>query len=390
MQRQASQQVSKKAARRSKKSSLQRQIESLIVSDPIESAKAVGLVYVSDNVPGIQRRRTGKRGFTYIGVDGKPIRDAAEIRRIESLAIPPAYQNVWICPIANGHLQATGRDAKGRKQYRYHPLWRSVRDQTKFTRMLVFSQSLPQIRQRIEQDLALPGLPKQKVLAAIVRLMELTRIRVGNEEYAKTNQSYGLTTLQDEHVTIKGTRIQFQFRGKSGVSHDIELSDRRLARIVKRCQDIPGQDLFQYLDDAGNSQSVSSTDVNNYLREISGQDFTAKDFRTWAGTVLAASHLVEIGTFTSQTAAKKNLNQAIKAVATHLGNRPATCRKYYVHPAVLTAYLDDSLHGIMQKYTDRVIEEIHALRSEELAVVALLEHQLQRELEQTMATAVGQ
>jgi DNA topoisomerase-1 len=224
----------------------------VIVKDPIAAAETVGLRYVTDEMPGIQRRRSGKNQFVYVGLDGKPIRDPEEIRRIDSLAIPPAYRDVWICPDPNGHLQATARDAKGRKQYRYHPLWRSVRDQTKFTRMLVFSRSLPDVRRRIEQDLSLPGLPKPKVLAAIIRLMELTRIRVGNEEYAKTNQSYGLTTLRDQHVNITGTKIQFQFRGKSGIDHDIEISDRRLARIVKRCQDIPGQELFQYVDDEGN------------------------------------------------------------------------------------------------------------------------------------------
>jgi DNA topoisomerase-1 len=332
--------------RKGRKRLIQRQITAVIVSDPVEAAKAAGLRYVSDVNPGIRRKRCGK-GFAYIGVDGQPIRDPDEIARINALAIPPAYKEVWICPIANGHLQATARDAKGRKQYRYHPLWRVVRDQTKFTRMLVFSQSLPTIRQRLEQDLGVKGLPKQKVLAAIVRLMELTRIRVGNEEYARTNQSYGLTTMQDEHVDISGSTLSFSFRGKSGVEHEIELNDKRLAKIVKRCQDLPGQDLFQFVDDQGEPQTVSSTDVNDYLREISGKDFTAKDFRTWAGTVLAASHLMELGAFTSQTTAKKNMAQAVKAVASHLGNRPATCKKYYVHPAIFAAYLDQSLHQFM-------------------------------------------
>jgi DNA topoisomerase-1 len=368
--------------RKVQKRSIHRHIKSVIISDPVESAKAVGLKYVSDDRPGIQRKRAGKKGFVYMDVNGERIRDPKEIQRIESLAIPPAYRDVWICPQPNGHLQATGRDAKGRKQYRYHPLWRSVRDQTKFTRMIVFSQSLPKIRQRLEQDLSLSGLPKEKVLAAIVRLMELTRIRVGNEEYARTNQSYGLTTLQDEHVNVKGSKIQFRFRGKSGVEHDIELSDRRLARIVKRCQDIPGQDLFQYMDEQGQPQTIGSTDVNDYLKEITGQDFTAKDFRTWAGTVLAALQLVEIGVFTSETAAKKNISQAIKAVAAHLGNRPATCRKYYVHPAVLDAYLDESLHQTMGQYTETLVEDIHALRPEELAVVAVLEQQVLQEIQE--------
>lgn len=376
----------RKQQRKSQRHSLERHLRSVIVKDPIVAAETVGLHHVTDEMPGIQRRRSGKDQFIYVGLDGKQIRDPEELRRINSLAIPPAYRDVWICPDPDGHLQATARDAKGRKQYRYHPLWRSVRDQTKFTRMLVFSRSLPNVRQRIEQDLSLSGLPKQKVLAAIIRLMELTRIRVGNEEYAKTNQSYGLTTLRDQHVNIKGTKIQFQFRGKSGVDHEIEISDRRLARIVKRCQDIPGQELFQYIDDAGNYQSIGSADVNDYLREITGQDFTAKDFRTWAGTVLAATELVEIGAFTSQTAAKKNIVQAIKTVASHLGNRPATCRKYYVHPAILEAYLAETLHPIMQQYAASLEEDTHALRPEELAVVALLEQQLLQQIEQTIAS----
>ncbi len=368
------------------KRTIHRYLKSVIEVDPVKAAEAAGLQYVSDDRPGIQRQQQGDREFIYIGLNGKPIRDPKEIERINQLAIPPAYEDVWICPSPNGHLQATGRDAKGRKQYRYHPLWRTVRDQTKFTRMLAFSQSLPKIRQQIAEDLALPGLPKQKVLAAIVRLMELTRIRVGNEEYARSNQSYGLTTLQDEHVDIKGAKIHFSFRGKSGVEHEIELSDRRLAQIVKRCQDIPGQDLFQYKDEQGEYQSITSGDVNTYLKEISNQDFTAKDFRTWAGTVLAAMHLAEMELFTSETAAKRNISQAIKTVATHLGNRPATCRKYYVHPAILAAYLDQSLHQAMDQHRDRIVEDTHALRSEELAVVMLLEQQVLAELEDQIAS----
>lgn len=363
-----------------------RHLKSVIETDPVKAAEAAGLQYVSDDQPGIQRQSKDENEFVYIGLNGKPIRDQKEIERINQLAIPPAYKDVWICPLSNGHLQATGRDAKGRKQYRYHSLWRTVRDQTKFTRMIVFSQSLPKIRQQIAEDLALPGLPKQKVLAAIVRLMELTRIRVGNEEYARSNQSYGLTTLQDEHVDVKGAKIHFSFRGKSGVEHEIELNDRRLARIVKRCQDIPGQDLFQYKDEQGEYQTVSSGDVNTYLREISNQDFTAKDFRTWAGTVLAAIHLTEMELFTSETAAKRNISQAIKAVAAHLGNRPATCRKYYVHPAILAAYLDQSLHQVMDQQSDRISEDAHALRPEELAVVMLLEQQLISEIEEQLAS----
>jgi DNA topoisomerase I len=364
--------------------SVHRRIQSIISTDPVESAQAAGLQYTTDNSPGIQRRARGKKQFVYLSPNGEVIRDQAEIRRIESLAIPPAYQDVWICPTANGHLQATGRDARGRKQYRYHPLWRTVRDQTKFTRMILFSQSLPLIRKQVDQDLALPGLPKRKVLAAIVRLMELTRIRVGNEEYARTNQSYGLTTMQDQHVDVSGSKIRFSFRGKSGVDHDIQLTDRRLARIVKSCQDIPGQDLFQYVDEAGEFQSISSGDINQYLKEVTNQDFTAKDFRTWAGTVLAAAQLAETEQFTSETAAKKNITQVVKAVSAHLGNRPATCRKYYVHPAIFAAYLNLSLFEAMTQHARQTSEDKYALRPEELAVVAILEQQIVQELEQQL------
>ncbi|HTL90673.1 MAG TPA: DNA topoisomerase IB [Leptolyngbya sp.] len=342
-----------------------------ISTDPIESAQAVGLSYVSDDMPGIQRKKSGK-SFHYFDPKGNRIRDKRTIERINSLAIPPAYKNVWICPLENGHLQATGRDAKKRKQYRYHPLWRSIRDRTKFSRMIAFSQALPEIRQRLAQDLALPGLPKQKVLATVLKIMELTRIRIGNDEYAKTNHSYGLTTLHDDHVNVKGAKVQFHFRGKSGVDHEIEVSDKRLAKVVKRCQELPGQDLFQYLDEDKQIQDIKSNDVNEYLKEITGQDFTAKDFRTWAGTVLAASHLAELGKCTSQTAAKKNITQAVKSVSSYLGNRPATCRKYYIHPNVLEAYLDESLHDFVDRYRTIEIEDGHALQCEELVVVALL------------------
>jgi DNA topoisomerase-1 len=370
--------------RKVKQRSLQRYIQSTIVSDPAESAKAAGLRYVSDDRPGIQRRRCGK-GFTYLGVNGERIHDPGELQRIKSLAVPPAYNDVWICPLTNGHLQATGRDAKGRKQYRYHPLWRTIRDQTKFTRLLIFSKALPSIRKRLAEDLALRGLPKQKVLAAVVQLMELTQIRVGNEAYARENESYGMTTLQDEHVDVSGSKLRFRFKGKSGVEHDIQLTDRRLAKIVKRCQELPGQDLFQYIDENGDYQTIGSSDVNEYLREITGEDFTAKDFRTWAGSVLAASQLVEIGAFTSQTVAKKNITQAIKVVATHLGNRPATCRKYYVHPAIVDAYLNESLGSIMERHLQIKVDDPHALRCEELAVVAILEQQIVQELESTLS-----
>jgi DNA topoisomerase-1 len=369
---------------------LRQYVRAITKADPVKSAEATGLRYVDDRaIPGIQRQRT-KKGFRYIDPDGKPIRDQAEIQRIESLGIPPAWEQVWICPLANGHIQATGRDAKGRKQYRYHAQWRQLRDQTKFTRMIAFSEVLPQVRERIEHDLSLPGLPREKVLATVVRLMELTRIRVGNEEYAKTNKSFGLTTLRDRHVDVSGATIRFKFRGKSGVEHDIEVSDRRLARIVKRCQDIPGQELFQYLDDDGQRQSISSEDVNNYLREVTGQDFTAKDFRTWAGTVLAAIELHAVGGCETATATKKAVVQAIKTVAEYLGNRPATCRKYYVHPAILSAYEEGVLSQVMVENIDPTSTDDLEVKWAEQAVVELLKRQLLQEsgiLTATVCTA---
>ncbi|MGE5647394.1 MAG: DNA topoisomerase IB [Acidobacteriota bacterium] len=310
--------------------------------DPLESARAAGLRYVTDFMPGIGRKRAGK-SFTYTGPDGKPVRDKATLKRIRSLVIPPAWTDVWICPLAAGHLQATGRDAKGRKQHRYHSLYRAVRDEVKYTRMAAFAQALPALRKRVREDLAKEGVPREKVLAAVVRLLEVTLIRVGNEEYAKVNGSFGLTTMRDEHAEVSGAKIRFRFRGKSGKEHEIELSDPRLARIVKRCQDLPGEELFQYAEDDGTVRNVSSDDVNAYLREITGQDFTAKDFRTWNGTVLAAIWLAEFEAAESETQAKKNIVATVKQVAERLGNRPATCRKYYVHPAVLEAYADGEL-----------------------------------------------
>lgn len=359
---------------------IRQHIKAATTADPVESAKAIGLRYVTDEGPGIQRQKS-EDSFTYIGTNGKPLEDAEEIRRIQALGIPPAWEDVWICPSPQGHLQATGRDAKGRKQYRYHAEWRQIRSETKFLRMIAFSEALPKIRERIEHDLALPGLPKNKVLATILRLMELTRIRVGNEEYAKTNKSFGLTTMRDRHVDVSGSTLHFNFKGKSGVEHDIEISDRRLAKIVKRCQDIPGQELFQYIDEAGQRQSVDSGDVNTYLREISAQDFTAKDFRTWAGTVLAALELYDLGECESETATKKAVVQAIKSVAQYLGNRPATCRKYYVHPAILEAYQNRILPTVMAEHVEQnPSPSSNGLRCEELAVVKLLKQQLLEEI----------
>lgn len=317
--------------------SVRRKARTVLPVDPMESARAAGLRYVSDTMPGIRRRGSGK-GFTYIGPDGAPVRDKATLKRIRSLVIPPAWTNVWICPAANGHLQATGRDAKRRKQHRYHPLYRAVRDHVKFGRMIQFAKALPTIRRRVREDLALQGMPREKVLATVVRLLETTLIRVGNDEYAKENDSFGLTTLRDEHVRVAGDRIRFRFRGKSGQHHEVELSDPRLAGIVKRCQDLPGEELFQYLDEDGGVHDVTSDDVNSYLREITSDDFSAKDFRTWNGTILAAVALGGCEECSKEADIKKNIVATIKQVSERLGNRPATCRKYYVHPAVLESY----------------------------------------------------
>ncbi len=346
------------------------------LTDPVESAKAAGLRYVSDVKPGIGRKKW-RAGFRYIGVDGAPLRDAETLARIKSLVIPPAWADVWICPHRSGHLQATGRDVKGRKQSRYHPRWREVRDETKYERMTMFANALPLIRDRVEHDLALPGLPRQKVLATIVRLMETTFIRVGNVEYAKENQSYGLTTMRRKHVEIEGATITFTFQGKSRVNHTIDVNDRQLARIVKRCRDIPGYELFQYLDKDGEHHSIDSSDVNEYLQEITNEHFTAKDFRTWAGTVLACMMLREFEPFESDTQAKKNVVRAIEAVAKRLGNTPSVCRKCYVHPAVLESYLGGSMMETVEHRVEREMEErSQALRQEEFALLHLLEQRL--------------
>jgi DNA topoisomerase-1 len=355
--------------------------------DPVGSAKAAGLRYVSDTTPGIRRKRAGK-GWSYIGPDGKPIRDAGELKRINALAIPPAYTDVWICPDPRGHIQATGRDAKGRKQYRYHQRWRDVRDETKYGRMIGFAQALPAMRQRVEHDLSLPGLPREKVLAAVVRLLETTLIRVGNDEYAKTNKSFGLTTMRDRHVDIEGSSVRFHFVGKSGKQHQITLSDRRLAKIVRRCRDIPGYELFQYLDEQGNRVDVKSDDVNAYLCEISGQEFTAKDFRTWTGTVLACMALQEFEVVDADAQKKKNVVQAIERVAERLGNTPAVCRKSYVHPAVLDSYLDGTLLDTLQQRVEQEWDaSVRDLKPEEAAVFGLLMRRLAQEEERAREAA---
>lgn len=345
-------------------------------ADAVATAKQVGLRYVVDSVPGISRV-PDKDGFHYLGPDGKRVRDDATLARIKALAIPPAWSDVWVCPWANGHLQATGRDAKHRKQYRYNARWRSVRDEAKYERMLNFGKALPLIRKRIDEALKLPGLPREKVLATIVYLLQATMMRIGNEEYARQNKSFGLTTLRDRHVRIDGSEVEFRFRGKSGVQHSIKVDDPRLARIVRRTRDLPGQELFQYVDDDGQQRSVGSADVNEYLRSITGEDYTAKDFRTWSGTVLAALALQEYEKFDSEAQAKKNVVRAIESVAEKLGNTPSVCRKCYVHPAVIESYIEGSMvNAMQQRAREEMAHDLQTLGAEEAAVLALLQERL--------------
>lgn len=345
---------------------------------PRHAAKNAGLRYVSDSAPGICRA-IHRQSFVYRGPDGRLIRDKEVLTRIRKLAIPPAWKEVWICPFADGHLQATGRDVRGRKQYRYHADWRRTRDEAKFDRMVAFGRALPSVRSRVRRDLGRRGLPREKVLATVVRLLETTLVRVGNDEYARENRSYGLTTLQDRHVKVRGAEVTFSFRGKSGKEHRIDVRNAELARIVKRCRDLPGYELFQYVSETGEQVDVTSTAVNEYLREIAGADFTAKDFRTWAGTVLAARALQEFEGFTSETEAKRNMLAAIEAVARMLGNTPAICRRCYVHPVILDAYLDGTLvDRLRMKAEQKLAREIRSLRPEEAAVLMLLRDTLDR------------
>ena len=348
---------------------------------PPAAAASAGLRYVTDAAPGIRRVRAG-RGFRYLGPDGRPLCDPADLARIRSLAIPPAYRNVWICPHPDGHLQATGIDVRGRKQYRYHPRWREVREQTKYDRMTAFGRMLPRIRRRTARDLKRPGLPREKVLATVVRLLETTLIRVGNEEYVRQNRSFGLTTLRERHVRVEdGDRVRFRFRGKGGKVHEIALTDRRLARVVRSCRDLPGQELFQYVDDGGEVRKVDSADVNAYLQEITGRDFTAKDFRTWAGTVLAACALQEFESFDSRAEARRNIVSAVERVAKRLGNTPTICRKCYIHPTVLDAYLEGALLSALRGRVTRELTDRRPgrLRAEEAMVLAFLESRLRQE-----------
>ncbi len=349
-----------------------------VLNDPADFAKAAGLRYVTDHRPGIARKKF--RGtFRYTQPDGSPVKDAETLGRIKSLVIPPAWADVWICREANGHLQATGRDARGRKQSRYHPKWRAIRDENKYERMTHFAEVLPGIRARVHHDLGLHGMPREKVLATIVSLMEVTHIRVGNEEYAKENKSYGLTTMRHKHVEVHGAEVTFSFQGKSRVNHTIHLHDRRLARIIRQCEEIPGHELFQYLDHEGNHHVIDSQAVNEYLRDITGQHFTAKDFRTWAGTVMAAKMLHEFEPFQNASQAKKNIVAAIKQVASELGNTPSVCRKCYIHPAVLETYMGGMSK---QEAKERLEEEIaehtsaHGLREEERALLNLLQQRM--------------
>ena len=364
-------------------------VESTATADnPEIDAKSVGLRYVSDDRPGIRRERRGDN-FVYIDVHGREIQDEKELKRIRSLAIPPAYEDVWICPYANGHLQATGCDARGRKQYRYHPDWRRVRDENKYERMMLFGKALPKIRARVAEDLAKPGLSREKVLATVVKLLEVSRIRIGNEEYAKANRSFGLSTMRNRHVKVQGSTIIFRFRGKSGKHHEVAVADRRLARVVARCQDLPGHHLFEYLDDNGEPVEIGSEDVNAYLQEITGEQFTAKDFRTWSGTVLAAAALQEFESVDTQALAKKNVVAAIESVSKMLGNTPAICRKCYVHPAIIDCYMEGMLvHELRELAEAKIQRELEALQPEEAAVLALLSKRLQ-ERETAAAAASG-
>lgn len=354
-----------------------------------EAAQEAGLTYVSDEDRGLTRERHGD-GFRYVKPNGEPVTDEATLDRVPRLAIPPAWADVWICAKANGHLQATGRDARGRKQYKYHPQFREVRESTKYEHILEFARALPVIRAKIAEDMGLRGLPREKVLATVVHLLESTLIRIGNDDYARDNKSYGLTTLRNPHVSVEGSQLRFRFKGKSGKTWQLQVKNRRVAKIVKACQDLPGQKLFEYLDDNGQAREVTSADVNSYLKEITGSDITAKDFRTWAGTVLAALALKEFESFDSQASAKKNLRAAIESVATRLGNTPTICRKCYIHPEILSAFNEGALLlEIKQKVESELRDELSSLKPEEAAVLALLEARLRRTLSDQLKESVA-
>ncbi len=342
------------------------------IVDPKDAAESASLRYVNDARSGIRRRKSGK-SFTYTRADGSKLTEPDILRRIKSLAIPPAWADVWICPFADGHIQATGRDAKGRKQYCYHPRFREVRESTKYEHVVAFAEALPGVRAKVRKHMALRGLPREKVLATVVHLLETTLIRIGNDDYAKLNNSYGLTTLKTRHVDVNGTEVRFRFTGKSGKQWSLRVKDRRIAKIIRACQELPGQELLQYIDEDGNPQDVTSSDVNAYLKEITRKDITAKDFRTWAGTVLAAIALNEMQSFDSAAQAKRNLRTAIGNVAARLGNTPTMCRKCYVHPDVLTSYLDGKLVlEIKAAVESGLRDDFAGLQPEETAVLAKL------------------
>jgi DNA topoisomerase-1 len=343
-------------------------------ADAVVAARAAGLRYVNPDDPGITRRRHA-RGFAYRDGDGRPVRDEETLARIRRLAIPPAWTDVWICPSPKGHIQATGRDARGRKQYRYHELWRTVRDEAKYERTIEFAHALPALRAQVDRDLRRQGLPREKVVATVVRLLETTLMRVGNDEYAKANRSFGITTLRDRHVRVNGGSLRLAFRGKAGKQHEVGLRDRRLARIVRECQELPGQRLFQYHDEDGQRQAVTSDDVNEYIRRATGGDFSAKDFRTWAGTVLAAEALREIAAVQDQPA-KQALSRAVEGVARSLGNTPTVCRSCYIHPAVVDAYMDGSLAGVLEQRAEELSEHDEAMTGAERTVLDLLRRRL--------------
>jgi DNA topoisomerase I len=344
-----------------------------LVAEAMDAAEGAGLRYVSDDRPGYTRKSKGD-GFDYFDAEGKPIEDEQRLLRLKRLAIPPAWTEVWICPAPNCHIQATGRDARRRKQYLYHERWREIRDENKYDRMIAFGKALPKIRRRVASDLKLPGLPQNKVLATVVQLLERTFIRIGNDEYARDNKSFGLTTMKDRHVEVKGSKLRFRFRGKSGKEHEVDVTDRRIAKTVSKLQDLPGQDLFQYVNGDGKVRDISSQDVNAYLREITGEDFSAKDFRTLAGTVLTAIALNAQEKFENKKQAKSKISTAIKAVAQILGNTPAICRKCYVHPAIFENYLDQkSIEGLKQMTEEALEKEDVDLRSSERAVLKFLE-----------------
>jgi DNA topoisomerase-1 len=338
-----------------------------------KTAKAADLVYVNDRQPGISRTKKGK-GFVYI-YDSKPLKDEAEIERIRKLAIPPAWTHVWICPKENGHIQATGVDARNRKQYRYHPMWNTLRNETKFHRLYEFGKLLPSIRLKIEEDLAKKELSEDRVIATVVSLVERTYIRIGSEDYEKLYGSYGLTTLKDNHVKVQGDKVHFSFKGKKGIDHNITLKNKRLAKMVKQCRDIPGKELFQYYDPEGNRRSIDSGMVNRYIKEAAGSDFTAKDFRTWAGTLNMLRAFKSIGTASSETDCRKNIITALDEVSKKLGNTRTVCKKYYVHPGVIKLYEEQSLSKYL-KELDKIEEpdELTGLTTEEKILMKVLQH----------------